>query len=77
MSDQIVSIIRTVVPALVGLLITAAGQIGVDLDNAALTAVVSSIVIGAYYAAARQLERRWPKAGWLLGLPRAPTYPTG
>ena len=77
MSDQIVSIIRTVVPAVVGLLIVQLARIGVDIDSGALSAVISALLIGAYYFLARQLERRWPKAGWLLGLPRAPTYPTG
>ena len=30
----------------------------------------------AYYALARRLEARWPAAGWLLGSPHAPIYPT-
>ena len=75
MHDQIISLIRTFIPALAGLLIAAAAQIGIDLDNDALVALLSSVVIGLYYGLVRVLETR-VHAGfdWLLGAPKTPTY---
>lgn len=73
-SDQTVSLIRTFVPALVGLLIAALAKIGAHVDNDALAALVDAVVVGAYYTAVRQLEARWPWLGVLLGVAKAPTY---
>lgn len=67
------SIVRTVVPWLVGLIGSwAAVHLGVTEDQ--LTAVLTVVLGAAYYAAARVLEERWPQAGWLLGQPGAPSY---
>lgn len=74
-SDQLVSLVRTFVPALVGLAIAALTKINADIDSAALTALVDAIVIGAYYTVVRFLEARWPKFGILLGVPKQPSYP--
>ena len=74
MNDYVTSVIRTVVPSVVALLIAALAGAGIDLDSSALEAVISGLLIGVYYAAARWLEGRWPQAGWLLGSPKAPTY---
>jgi hypothetical protein len=32
------------------------------------------VVSGAYYEIVRVIETKYPKAGWLLGVPKAPTY---
>lgn len=76
MSDIAVSIIRTVVPAAVGALLTwLADRLGiVDLDIDGAVAIVTTIVIAAYYAGARALEARNPTLGVLLGSRQAPTY---
>lgn len=74
MSDLIVSIIRTVVPALVGLIIATLANVGIDVDSDSLVVVLNGLFIGAYYALARLLESRFPAAGWLLGQPKPPTY---
>lgn len=76
MSDLIVSWIRTIVPVIVGGLLTrAADKWGiVDIDGEATIAVVSGLVVAVYYALARFLEQRYPVAGYLLGSRKAPTY---
>lgn len=75
LSDQIVSIIRTVVPAIVGAVAVKVGmELGVDIDGATAGAFAATLCTSLYYAAARQLEARWPAAGILLGVKRTPTY---
>lgn len=76
-NDQLVALIRTVVPAVVGLLLAAAAKANIEIDGAALNGIVDAVVIGVYYLAVRQLEKRWPKFGVLLGVPKQPTYPKG
>lgn len=77
--DQLISIIRTSVPLGVGLVVTfLATELGIVLDEATsaqAAAVAVTVVSGAYYAAVRALEERWPVAGTLLGSSRAPHYP--
>lgn len=73
-SDQTIALIRTFVPALVGLLIAALAKIGAHVDNDAVAALVDAAIVGAYYTVVRQLEARWPWLGVLLGVPKAPTY---
>jgi hypothetical protein len=73
------SVIRTAVPLVVGLLVSLAARSGLDLDDGllqAVTGLVSLIVGTGYYAIVRELERRNPSLGWLLGSPHAPVYPT-
>lgn len=79
MSDIIISIIRTVVPAAVGAGLTwLADRLGiVDLDVDGAVAIVTTIVIAAYYAGARALEERNPSLGVLLGSRQVPTYGGG
>lgn len=73
-NDQLVALVRTVVPAVVGLLLAAAAKANIDIDGGALNGIVDAVVIGVYYLVARQLEKRWPKFGVLLGIPKQPTY---
>ena len=72
------SVIRTVVPVIVGVLLGQAARIGLDLPAGAVTEVVTVVVAGAYYAVARLVEQRWPALGRVLlsaGLSRrAPVY---
>jgi hypothetical protein len=72
------SVIRTVVPVIVGVLLGQAARIGLDLPAGAVTEVVTVVVTGAYYAVARLVEQRWPALGRVLlsaGLSRrAPVY---
>lgn len=58
------SIVRTVVPFLVGAIIMVAARYGIDLPETAVTEVVTpiatAVVGGVYYAAGRFLETRVP-----------------
>lgn len=81
MNTYAVSLIRTVVPLLVGWLlslpIVPAVLHGLAVtDTATVSAAATAILTAAYYAAARALEHRFPAFGVLLGVPAAPTYPT-
>lgn len=71
------SLIRTVVPVIVGIIITTVAKLNVEIDSGAVTDLVTAVVTGAYYAAVRWAESRWPQAGWLLGSPHAPEYDKG
>lgn len=75
------SIIRTVVPLVVGLLLGWAAKVGLDLPEGAVTEIVTALITAAYYALARLVEQAWPGLGRVLlslGLVRgAPVYPRG
>lgn len=75
---MVTSIVRTVVPIVVGWLLSlgvvkAAGVTEADLTLAVtgLLTVVGQVV---YYVALRAVERYLPSAGWLLGRPVQPVY---
>ncbi len=72
------SIVRTVVPALVGLVLGLIARWNLPLDpefEDALTALLTGVFTAAYYVAVRLLETYvTPKLGWLLGLAREPEY---
>lgn len=74
MSDYVVSIIRTIVPALAGILIAQAARVGINIDSEPLVAVLTSILIGVYYASVRAIASRDERAEWLLGYPKPPVY---
>lgn len=73
-NDQLVALVRTVVPAVVGLLLAAAAKANIDIDGGALNGIVDAVVIGVYYLVVRQLENRWPKFGMPSNTPKQPTY---
>lgn len=79
MSDQVASWIRTNVPyAIAAALAWLAANAGIVVDektSQGLMLGTAGLVLAVYYAAARKLEQRWPGAGWLLGLAKAPKYP--
>ncbi len=75
LNDYARSIIRTVVPLMVG---SAAGWLasrGVEIDRTQATVLLDLAFSALFYAVVRAAERRWPQAGWLLGAPGAPAYP--
>lgn len=77
-SDQVYAKIRTLVPMAVGVLVTLlATRLGIVLDEQTSTGLVTfatGLISAGYYVGAKALEKRWPKAGWLLGSPKAPVY---
>lgn len=68
------SVIRTVVPILVGSVISWLASRGVKVDEATILPMIDAAVAAIYYAGVRALEHRFPRAGWLLGSPGAPSY---
>lgn len=79
-----VSLMRTVVPYAVGLLLTVTGALGIDLDSDTATGVVFLAVGAVYYAAFRFVEQLAARLDWeplrivagvLLGWARPPEYP--
>lgn len=62
------SVIRTVVPLVVAVLLGQAARVGLSLPEGAVTEVVTVVVGTVYYAVVRTLERQRPGIGrWLLG----------
>ena len=76
--DPIIALIRTFVPSLVGTLIAWSATKGIGVDDATSAAVTSFLIAlttAAYYAFATLLERKVdPAFGWLLGVPKTPSY---
>jgi len=74
--DQILaSLIRTVVPVVVGLVLSYALKANLHLDDQWVTDAVTLAVTTGFYALVRVLETFVSsKFGWLLGLAKTPTY---
>lgn len=68
------SLIRTVVPIAVGSVVGWLATRGVEIDASTIIPTVDALVAAVYYAVVRAAEQRWPRAGWLLGAPGAPSY---
>lgn len=69
------SIVRTTVPVIVGIILTALASAGLDLSEGLVTEVVATVIITAYYAVVRLLETHVaPAWGWLLGVAKVPEY---
>lgn len=76
-SDFAASLIRTVTPTLVGAGLAALGTIGLHVSGAyepVIDAGATFVLGGAYYTIVRAIEVKYPKIGWLLGVPRKPVY---
>lgn len=75
------SIVRTIVPIVVGLVIGWTTAQGIDLDpefESSLTLAIMAAFQGVYYVVVRLFETyASPKFGWLLGLAKAPDYDKG
>ena len=78
MNDYVISLIRTWVPILAGVLLTwLADALGIVVDDGTSAAVVAALVgllSAGWYALARVLERFFPWAGLLLGVRSQPAY---
>ncbi len=72
------SLLRTIVPVIVGVLLGQAAKLGFNLPEGAVTEIVTVVITGVYFLIVRVLEQEWPIVGrWLLalGLPVGqPTY---
>jgi len=64
---MLASIIRTIVPVIVGVLLGWAAKVGLSLPEGPVTELVTVAITGVYYGIGRWLEQRWPTVGrWLL-----------
>ncbi len=82
MTTYVTSLIRTVVPIIIGWLLSLPivppllDALGVTTERAStvLSAAFTAALSAIWYAAVRLLEKRWPSLGVLLGVPVTPTY---
>jgi hypothetical protein len=76
LSDVVTGIVRTVVPVVVGTVLAWLATRGFDLTQYgnAVNVWLVPIVIGAYYALVRLIERKVPAFGLLLGAKKQPVY---
>ena len=71
MTDLMPSLIRTLVPILVGPLVA---RFGLDVTDPDDLALVSAVISYAFYVLVRVVETKFPVAGYLLGIAKAPAY---
>jgi hypothetical protein len=74
---MLASIVRTVVPLIIGwvLALPVAAWLGLTEEQA--TSAATAVVTAVYYVAVRLAEQHLsPRFGWLLGLAKPPTYDT-
>lgn len=77
MGDYITSVIRTIVPIIIGSIVGWLAAKGINIkpeDIAAVTALLTALFSGLYYVISRALEQRFPQAGILLGSTKQPEY---
>lgn len=60
------NVIRTLVPTVIGSLLTLAVKHGLDLSNETVVALMP-VITTLYYSAIRKAEEKWPNLSWLLG----------
>lgn len=73
--DTLASMWRTTVPTVAGFSAVQLLRLGVHLDDATLTALLTAGVGTGYYAVFRLAEQHLGRGwGWLLGLARPPQY---
>ncbi|GAA2456866.1 hypothetical protein [Streptomyces macrosporus] len=73
--DFLASLWRTLVPYLVGVVGVQLARLGIELDDASLTAALTAGFGTVYYALFRALEQHAGRGwGWFLGLARPPHY---
>ncbi|GAA3223347.1 hypothetical protein [Actinocorallia longicatena] len=60
------SVIRTVVPVIVGVLLGWGVRVGLNFDSDALTSIVTVVITGLYFWAGRIIEQYRPGLGRLM-----------
>ena len=78
MQDLVTSIIRTVVPLIVGAVLAFLASQGIEPVDASfaanLTAFLTFLFSALYYIVVRLVAKKFPRFEWLLGSPAKPTY---
>lgn len=71
----LLSFVRTIVPAIVGAVMSYLVSLGLQVDGqfeAALSAVLFAVFTGLYYLIVRIIEMKFPGVGILLGYAKSP-----
>lgn len=71
MADLMPSLIRTLVPIVVGPLVA---RFGLDVNDPDNLALVSAVISYLFYVLVRLVETRYPAFGYLLGIAKQPAY---
>ena len=74
MNDLLQSIIRTITPYIVAVIVTSFGNVGVDVDSVAVAQVVTAALAALYYIAVRLLGQIDARFEYLLVMPSKPSY---
>jgi hypothetical protein len=74
LKDYELSVRRTVVPAVVGIVLAGAARANLDLPAEHVTGLIEAVFIAAYYSTVRMVERYVPEAGVFLGAFIQPRY---
>jgi hypothetical protein len=77
MNSFVTSFIRTYVPIVVGAVVSYLVTLGIQLDaetQAGMVVTLTGVSQAVYYAIARFLESKFPKAGVLLGSAKQVVY---
>ena len=74
LKDYELSVRRTVVPAVVGIVLAQAARANLTLPAEHVQGLVEAVFITGYYSLVRMIERYVPEAGVLLGAFIQPRY---
>ena len=74
LKDYELSVRRTVVPAVVGIILAQAARANLALPAEHVAGLVEAVFITGYYSLVRMVERYVPEAGVLLGAFIQPRY---
>lgn len=77
LSNAVISWIRTIVPVVVGVVVAWVQPFGIEVDTTEAVTVLTAVATAVYYTLARMIESKFPKWGFLLGVPREPIYAKG
>jgi hypothetical protein len=69
------SVVRTVVPLVVGAVVAGLAKANLHIDQTALEQLIGAVVATVYYGVVRLAEEHLsPAVGWFLGWAKAPRY---
>ena len=80
MSQFVIALIRTIVPAGVGAVFAWLASVNLALDAETQSGVIIALVAlftGLYYAGVTAAAKKWPWFQWLLGVAATPEYNRG
>lgn len=71
MTQQTPAFVRTLIPFIVGFLVT---KFGVNSNDPTILLGANAVVGYLWYVVVHTVELRYPQFGYLLGIPKAPAY---